>query len=694
MRLETAYGWGNLTRMAVHTSVGFIVASVGLICFVWQKDLLVGPRLPRWMPVPLFVAVLTLTLCLWQALAAEGARMHQRYENLLARVRGHLRNYRRQKELVDRNRELATGAREPGDDTASDHLAAMIRAGESDRFELKSTLRWNLKADRPGKEIENAWLKTVVAFLNTDGGMLVVGVDDGGKTLGIEADRFKDGDRYLLHANSLIRDAIGAELTPFIDFGLRPLDGKEVFVVRCRPSPEPVFLKRDGEEEFYVRIGPGSRKLRASEILSYVQSRQTASADVLPQARPISRDVPTDERILLVDDNTQNLKVLYRTLDGRGHELLVARSGEEALKTAAHALPSLVLLDIMMPPGIDGYETCRRLKDEQATRDIPVIFMSALDETRDKVRGFDLGAVDYIIKPFQADEVIARVDTHLTIQSLQRDLRKRNDDLSSANARMTKDLRAAAQLQQSLLPDTLPDVGPARFEWLYLPCDELAGDALGVIELGERQAGLFVLDVTGHGVPAALLSVSITHHLLQRDPDHSIIFRRTASGDRRSITTPSQVAAQLNRLFPMDQATGQFFTMIYAVLDMAAHRIRYAAAGHPGPLVIRSDGAIELHDSTGLPIGIDGTATFEEHTIDLDAGDRVFLYSDGTFEEMNEQGKLFGRERLKSTLAAGGGASVADALSAFRRTIEDWSGSTNFHDDISIVAAELIAAAL
>ena len=139
-------------------------------------------------------------------------------------------------------------------------------------------------------------------------------------------------------------------------------------------------------------------------------------------------DQKEPERILLVDDNPTNLQVLFQTLEGRGYKLLVAKSGEDALKIARKAQPHLVLLDIMMP-GMDGYETCRKLKEAPETRESAVIFLSALDDTKDKVRGLEQGAVDFITKPFQGEEVLARVDTHLTIQRLKGDLQARNDSL-------------------------------------------------------------------------------------------------------------------------------------------------------------------------------------------------------------------------------------------------------------------------
>jgi DNA-binding NtrC family response regulator len=135
------------------------------------------------------------------------------------------------------------------------------------------------------------------------------------------------------------------------------------------------------------------------------------------------------DRILLVDDDATNLDVLRHALDGRGYRLFVTRNGESAVDVARRVHPHLILLDIVMP-GIDGYETCRRLKEDPDTRDAAVIFLSSLDDTKDKVRGLEVGAVDFVSKPFQRDEVVARVNTHLTLQRLRRQLEARNAELA------------------------------------------------------------------------------------------------------------------------------------------------------------------------------------------------------------------------------------------------------------------------
>ncbi len=143
-------------------------------------------------------------------------------------------------------------------------------------------------------------------------------------------------------------------------------------------------------------------------------------------------DANEPERVLLVDDNATNLQVLYQTLSGRGYRLLVARNGLQALEIARKSEPALILLDVMMPD-IDGFETCRRLKQEARTQNSAVIFLSALDDAASKVKGMQLGAVDYIAKPFDPNEVIVRVETHLKIQRLETQLARRNRQLEADN---------------------------------------------------------------------------------------------------------------------------------------------------------------------------------------------------------------------------------------------------------------------
>jgi len=193
---------------------------------------------------------------------------------VLARIQTQLEMCHRHQALKQRANELEAQVSNRFTEIDPERLRSLIDTGENDRFEMKSTLRWNLKANKPGKEIENAWLKTIIAFLNTDGGILLVGVEDDGNILGLEPDRFPSTDKYLLHVNNLIRDRIGMEVAQRIKFELKPLDGKDILCIQCLPSPEAVFLKHDKDEEFYIRMGPGTRKLTGRETLSYMNDRK------------------------------------------------------------------------------------------------------------------------------------------------------------------------------------------------------------------------------------------------------------------------------------------------------------------------------------------------------------------------------------------------------------------------------------
>ena len=394
------------------------------------------------------------------------------------------------------------------------------------------------------------------------------------------------------------------------------------------------------------------------------------------------------ERILLVDDNPTNLQVLFRVLDGRGYKLLAARNGEEALSIAHKARPELVLLDIMMP-GIDGFEVCRRLKADPVTCDTAVVFLSALGETKDKVRGLDLGAVDYVGKPFQAEEVLARVHTHLTIQRLQRDLARRNQELESANARMKRDLDAAARVQRALLQASPPVTPRARFAWQYRPCDELAGDSLNAFNIDDRYVCLYVIDVSGHGVPSALLSVAVTRSLSLRSDPSSLVTAPGAGSGEQSIVSPADVASRLSGIYPMELTTSQYFTLVYGILDTHTGQFRFVSAGHPGPVRIRRNGTAEIVDVPAIPIGMLEGTEYTDTVLDLEPGDRLYLYSDGLTDETNAAGQEFSRDRLRATVKDGLRGTLEQSVGALVHEVTSWRGDDGFSDDITVLGVEI-----
>jgi sigma-B regulation protein RsbU (phosphoserine phosphatase) len=394
-------------------------------------------------------------------------------------------------------------------------------------------------------------------------------------------------------------------------------------------------------------------------------------------------------RLLLVDDNPTNLQVLYQTLYGRGYKLLVAKSGEDALAIAAKVEPALMLLDIMMP-GIDGFEVCRRLKADPKTHGIAVIFLSALDDSKDKVKGLDVGAVDYISKPFNAEEVIARVETHLKIQRLERSLSRRNQALEAANQKMKADLEAAARVQQALLPDHLPEVEGLRFTWRYRPCDELGGDGLNIFRIDDRHVVMYVLDVCGHGVPSALLAVTVSRSLLPSAERSALVTEPADNEAGYTVASPAEVARRLNRLYPMDFKARLYFTLLYGVLEVQTRRFTFVAAGIPGPMLLRKGRGAESHDVPAVPIGLLEDSEYQDTIIELEAGDRLYLYSDGLVEERNGFGEEYGRERLAAATTGRRNLDLAVCLESFVEEVIAWRGDEHMKDDVSMIALEVL----
>ena len=190
-----------------------------------------------------------------------------------SRVRTQLALYEKSKKLQRENLQLkeqvAGGFRE----LSESDLKALIQTGENDKLEFKSTLRWNLHTDKTDKRMENACLKTVAAYLNSDGGVLLVGVADDGTAIGIDKDGFANEDRQLLHWNSLVKTHLGVEVIQLIRSSVQALDDKRIMVIQSQSSSRPVFFSRDNEEAFFIRAGNGTQQLKPSQVLAYIDQR-------------------------------------------------------------------------------------------------------------------------------------------------------------------------------------------------------------------------------------------------------------------------------------------------------------------------------------------------------------------------------------------------------------------------------------
>jgi sigma-B regulation protein RsbU (phosphoserine phosphatase) len=392
--------------------------------------------------------------------------------------------------------------------------------------------------------------------------------------------------------------------------------------------------------------------------------------------------------ILIVDDEELNRDALARRLQRHEYEVACAKSGREAIGLLGDRRFDLVLLDIMMP-GMNGLEVLKFLRRVDSLLDLPIIMVTAKGGSEDVVEALELGANDYVTKPLDVPVVLARVRTQLALRRAvaqvkeleakldahNRELRSAAADVAAANDRHARDLEAAARVQRALLPALPPEVPGARFAWAFEPCGQLAGDHLNVFRLGDRRAGLCVLDVSGHGVASALLSVSLSQ-----------LVARAATGGP-AVVSPAEVVARVSRELTAEATDGRTFSLLYGVLDADAGDFRFVAAGHPGPLLLGKAKPPTQLEVTGFPVGVGG-GDYKEQAVTLAPGDRLALYSDGLPGVRNPDGEHFGTRRLLAALDEGRRLPLADVPAEVVRVVERWRGDVPRQADISLLLVE------
>jgi sigma-B regulation protein RsbU (phosphoserine phosphatase) len=309
--------------------------------------------------------------------------------------------------------------------------------------------------------------------------------------------------------------------------------------------------------------------------------------------------------ILIVDDEPLNARIVESMLRRHGFATLTAQSGPEAREIAALQPVDLILLDVMMP-GETGYQTCQLLKDNPATADIPIIFISALTDTASRVHGLECGGVDFISKPFEKAEVLARVKVHLRLRLTYRAL------IETQTERLGQ-IQAA---QQSLLvrPEELPE---ARFAVHFAPVLEAGGDIYDVLPTGLGIHDYIVADVSGHDLGAGFLTSALTALLRQNV--------NAASSPEESLTMTNHV---LTRLL----TDGAHATLAMVRLNRGQGLLHLVSAGHPPALLARTNGTIERLDAEGDILGVFDSAVFTPLETPVTSGDRIFLYTDGLIE--------------------------------------------------------------
>jgi PAS domain S-box-containing protein len=278
---------------------------------------------------------------------------------------------------------------------------------------------------------------------------------------------------------------------------------------------------------------------------------------------------------------------------------------------------------------------------------------------------------------------LGEVTHYIGIQSDVTVRREAENGLRRAKEALEHDLRLAVRVQQALLPPAelcLPGLRVAR---TFRPCADLAGDAVGVVAFAHGPVGLYLLDVSGHGVGAALLSFTL-NHTLSPSAEGSLLIED--DGQRLAVVRPSRVAERLNRQFPMDR-TRQYFTFAYGVLDASQGRLDYVLAGHPAPILLPRTGPPAPLHGRGLPIGMIEHATFDDETVVLQPGDRLYFYTDGVTEALDASEQEFGALRLMNEIDRLRDRPLREGLDHVADLVQDWSGD-HLRDDVSLLAVE------
>ncbi|UWZ84869.1 PP2C family protein-serine/threonine phosphatase [Occallatibacter riparius] len=370
--------------------------------------------------------------------------------------------------------------------------------------------------------------------------------------------------------------------------------------------------------------------------------------------------------VLIVDDAPSNLQMVNSILKG-SYNVRIATGGAKALELVKAApQPDLILLDVMMP-GMDGYEVCTRLKADADTHDIPVIFLTGQTETQDETRGFDVGAVDYIHKPFSPAVVKARVQTHLV-------LRATREQLAMQLSAIQKELETARQIQLSILPHQIPQLAGLDIAARYIPMTAVAGDFYDFIVVDDKHIGILIADVSGHGMPAALIASML-----------KIAFAAQAD----CAADPARVLHGLNRAL-CGKFQHHYVTAAYIYVDMERGTLTYGGAGHP-PLVLWGAPNYEMRkiEENGLFLGKFDFATYTSKEIPLQPGSWVMLYTDGVTETTNPQMTEFGDQRLEDVLKAGPDDTADRFADRLLAELTQWSArgaGEDLDDDVTMVA--------
>ena len=391
-------------------------------------------------------------------------------------------------------------------------------------------------------------------------------------------------------------------------------------------------------------------------------------------------------KVLVIDD-APDVRIYVRALLRKwGYDPVLATNGADGLERMREGGIRLVICDWMMD-GMSGPEVCAAIRSEDFGHYVYLMLLTGRTEDTDLVFGLDAGADDFLSKPFDAQVLRARLQVGVRILGLEerlaeqnRVLQRHHDELGCAYSQIQNDLAAAARIQRESLPVSDDAVAPLRAGWLFLPAAKISGDSFHFFPVSKELVGFYHLDVAGHGIPAALLSTSLSRSLVP----HTGI-----SGSPGDYLEPADFLATLNReLCSPDGEVTSYATIVYGVLNKHTGDGRLALAGHPKPMILHPGGDIQDLAPGGLPVGMFDAVDYDTQSFRLGPGDRLVTYSDGITDCFDADGVAFDIDHFKALLA-GNRDLRADAIAdKLKHAVTEWRGGEDFEDDISVLILE------
>ena len=342
-----------------------------------------------------------------------------------------------------------------------------------------------------------------------------------------------------------------------------------------------------------------------------------------------------NNRVLVVDDEPKNLKLLQVRLKSVGYDVSTAVDGFEGYEIAQKLKPALIVSDLMMPR-VDGVELLKKIRADESLKDVGFILLTARDTHESTVEGLSVGADDYITKPFDTEELFARIKTNIRVSNLQEEIKEKNNllnekinELVEKDKKIQDDLEAAKVLQQALLPLDLPENASMKFGIKYQPTDKVGGDIYDIFEIDKNNIGILMSDVSGQGVSAAFLAA---------------LSKMSIINNERYYFSPALLLQTVNEQLCTNIKTEYFINMFYVVLNTKSKTLLFSKNSHPNAFVFRQNGGmLEQLTTETVMIGNDEKARFEEKETKVEKGDKILLLSNGVskcFKKSDGDGQI------------------------------------------------------